>query len=206
MCNHYAVECDGEMIAADLSAEIIDMWEPGVTWPGRAAPIITNDRKLRVMSWGFQTRKPRKLAPKEGQAPYVIDHWTNARNLDSGLWRNAIATPAQRCLVPFTRFAEPKAKADRLDENDRDWWFTVNNMPMACFAGIWRDGIDEAEFAFLTCAPNALVAPKHPKAMPVILQPDDYDRWLAGDKATALELAAPFPSQLMGLDQARNSP
>ena len=79
-------------------------------------------------------------------------------------------------------------------------------MPMACFAGIWRDGIDEAEFAFLTCAPNALVAPKHPKAMPVILQPDDYDRWLAGDKATALELAAPFPSQLMGLDQARNSP
>ena len=35
--------------------------------------------------------------------------------------------------------------------------------------------------AFLTCGPNPLVAPLHPKVMPVILHPDDYDRWLAGD-------------------------
>ena len=35
--------------------------------------------------------------------------------------------------------------------------------------------------AFLACELNPLVAPIHPKAMPVILHLDDYDRWLAGD-------------------------
>ena len=44
---------------------------------------------------------------------------------------------------------------------------------------------------------NPLVKPIHPKAMPVILHPDDYDKWLAGDDAK--EFAVPFPSQLMSL-------
>ena len=51
--------------------------------------------------------------------------------------------------------------------------------------------------AFLTCEPIPLVAPIHLKAMPGILHPDDYDRWLAGDDAD--KLAVPFPSQLMSL-------
>jgi putative SOS response-associated peptidase YedK len=42
-----------------------------------------------------------------------------------------------------------------------------------------------------------LVAPLHPKAMPVILQREDYDRWLDGEAADACSLAQPFPSQLM---------
>jgi len=33
--------------------------------------------------------------------------------------------------------------------------------------------------------------------MPVILQPEDYDRWLSGEDAAALQ--APFPSQLMAV-------
>ena len=37
----------------------------------------------------------------------------------------------------------------------------------------------------------------HPKAMLVILHPQDYERWLTGDNAQ--DLAAPFPSQLMGV-------
>ena len=52
-------------------------------------------------------------------------------------------------------------------------------------------------FAFLTCDPNPLVAPLHPKAMPVILQSEDYDAWLDGEAETACALASPYPSQLM---------
>ena len=52
--------------------------------------------------------------------------------------------------------------------------------------------------AFLACELNPLAVPIHPKAMPVILHPDDYDRWLAGDDAD--KLAVPFPSQLMSLE------
>ena len=32
--------------------------------------------------------------------------------------------------------------------------------------------------AFLTCEPNPLVAPFHEKAMPVIVHPEDDERWL----------------------------
>ncbi|MFN3619176.1 SOS response-associated peptidase family protein, partial [Sphingorhabdus sp.] len=55
-------------------------------------------------------------------------------------------------------------------------------------------------FAFLTCAPNPLVAPLHPKAMPVILHEADYQAWLTADWAEAAELAVPFPSQLMAVE------
>jgi hypothetical protein len=54
--------------------------------------------------------------------------------------------------------------------------------------------------AFLICEPNPLVAPLHPKAMPVILNPEDYDRWLDGETDDACGLAVPFPSQLMSVD------
>ncbi|WP_428969100.1 hypothetical protein ACQR50_16235 [Sphingomonas sp. Xoc002] len=37
----------------------------------------------------------------------------------------------------------------------------------------------------------------HPKAMPVILHDDDYERWLTAPIEDAFGLAAPFPSQLM---------
>jgi putative SOS response-associated peptidase YedK len=56
-----------------------------------------------------------------------------------------------------------------------------------------HDGV----YAFCTTEPNPLVAPKHPKAMPVVLLKDDHERWLRGsvDDAVALQLA--YPSQLM---------
>jgi len=65
------------------------------------------------------------------------------------------------------------------------------------FAGLWRPTEQGHCFAFLTCEPNPLVAPLHPKAMPVILQPEDYDHWLSCGYEHACSLAQPHPSQLM---------
>jgi putative SOS response-associated peptidase YedK len=39
--------------------------------------------------------------------------------------------------------------------------------------------------------------PLHPKALPVFLQREDYDKWLDGEAADACSLAQAFPSQLM---------
>ena len=61
--------------------------------------------------------------------------------------------------------------------------------------GRYQDG--EPRFAFLTCEPNPLVEPLHAKAMPVILQPDEYDGWLSGEYDSVCALASPFPSQLV---------
>ena len=101
-----------------------------------------------------------------------------------------LAKPDQRCLVPFTAFAEPKPNAGR-DEV----WFNVPGAPLSAFAGIWRPSEAGNVFAFLTCDPNPMVAPIHPKAMPVILHPEDYQNWLDGGDPQ--KLAVPFPSQLM---------
>jgi putative SOS response-associated peptidase YedK len=45
-------------------------------------------------------------------------------------------------------------------------------------AGVWRPTEQGNAYAPLTCEPNPLVAQIHEKAMPAILHPEDYDRWL----------------------------
>lgn len=47
------------------------------------------------------------------------------------------------------------------------------------------------------CEPNALVAPIHSMAMPVILDAADYETWLTGPWNAAKELANPFDAKAM---------
>lgn len=67
---------------------------------------------------------------------------------------------------------------------------------------MWRPTESGAVFAFLTTDPNPLVAPIHPKAMPVLLDEEDEERWLTCSFGEAVALARPFPSQLMSVQQA----
>ncbi|HYE29015.1 MAG TPA: SOS response-associated peptidase family protein [Allosphingosinicella sp.] len=149
------------------------------------------ERRLDCMAWGIVRTMPGKSGRPVKKAV------TNVRNLDSPFWRSTIANPAQRCLVPFTSFAEPRPGRDPETGRPANWWFTVEGEEACAFAGIWRWSDEAKRFAFLTCEPNPLVAPLHPKAMPVILHRDDWDKWLDGDAADACALAQPFPSQLM---------
>ncbi|MBN8982424.1 MAG: SOS response-associated peptidase family protein [Rhizobiales bacterium] len=68
------------------------------------------------------------------------------------------------------------------------------------FAGIWTNWTSERKakegevnanlFAFLTCASNLVVAPVHPKAMPVVLPTErELDLWLTTpwDEAKSLQ-------------------
>jgi putative SOS response-associated peptidase YedK len=49
-------------------------------------------------------------------------------------------------------------------------------------------------FGFLTTEPNTVVAPIHPKAMPVILTtPEEVGLWLGGETPDALKLQRPCP-------------
>jgi putative SOS response-associated peptidase YedK len=51
--------------------------------------------------------------------------------------------------------------------------------------------------AFLTCEPNSVVRAVHPKAMPVILDPRQYEVWLDSERADACELAQPCPDEMI---------
>jgi putative SOS response-associated peptidase YedK len=39
----------------------------------------------------------------------------------------------------------------------------------------------------------------HTQAMPVILQPEDYEAWLTADWADAAHLVEPYPPQFMAM-------
>jgi putative SOS response-associated peptidase YedK len=53
-------------------------------------------------------------------------------------------------------------------------------------------------FGFLTTEADAIVAPIHPKAMPVILRTrEQFDLWLEGDLLDALTLQQPLPDDAL---------
>ena len=112
------------------------------------------------------------LDPRPAGDPGV----TNVRNVNSPHWRRWLAIE-HRCVAPFTSFSENEALPD--GARPPVWFAFDESRPLAFFAGIWTNWtsvrkVKEGEtnndvFAFLTTAPNAVVAEIHPKAMPVIL-------------------------------------
>ncbi|KHK89403.1 SOS response-associated peptidase family protein [Novosphingobium malaysiense] len=201
MCNHYGNIAGAEdlisswrdYIAWSLDSDIPQGSFETDLWPKREAMVVRDAAGGAVIDrlrWGAPLKVPGK---RPGTT--ITRRVTNVRNLASPFWRSMLASPAQRCLVPFTRFAEPKPGAGR-----EEVWFRVNATTVPAFAGIWRASEEGNVFAFLTCEPNPLVGPIHPKAMPVILHPEDYQDWLDG--APAQDFARPFPSQLMAVTAA----
>jgi putative SOS response-associated peptidase YedK len=103
------------------------------------------------------------------------------RNTSSPHWRIWLK-PENRCLVPANSFAEYAPEVNPATKKKDVVWFALNeNRPLFAFAGIWTmfngdrgtrskpiPGPHQV-YGFLTTAPNAIVAPIHPKAMPVIL-------------------------------------
>jgi putative SOS response-associated peptidase YedK len=55
-------------------------------------------------------------------------------------------------------------------------------------------------FGFLITEANAIVAPIHPKAMPVILTTtEEFDLWLEGETVESLKLQRPLPDGMLGI-------
>jgi putative SOS response-associated peptidase YedK len=167
-------------------------------FPDQMAPVVRmhdGERELIQMRWGFPP------PPKVGNQPV-----TNVRNVSSPFWR-AWLKPQYRCLVPLTSFSEYK---DTKPRKTPIWFALSNERPLAAFAGIWRPwtGVrgtkaDPVEgehllYSFLTCEPNSVVEPIHPKAMPVILtSPEEYEIWLTAPVEEALKLQRPLPDDML---------
>ncbi|MFN3371133.1 MAG: SOS response-associated peptidase [Sphingomonadaceae bacterium] len=189
MCTLYALKTTRAQVA-DLFRAVDPTPEAGVpaeVYPRRVAPVIRQAggaRLLEDMRWGFP--------PPPGVRSPVV----NVRNLDSPFWRGALADPARRCLVPVTAFCEWEGPAGVKVKR----WFRLAGDPLFAFAGLWRPTEEGPVFAFLTTEPNELVAPIHPKAMPVILAPSDRATWLEAPMPVARLLARPYPAEAMAVD------
>ena len=207
MCNHYRQAIlKGETVPGWSIDQFSEIKVPlrfhnmaQDIYPDREGLVIRlQDGKpaIEAMRWGFPP-------PPAANAVYV----TNVRNTKSGFWKPWLKE-AHRCLVPVAQFAEPdpekpKPRAER-------WFGRAGGAPLF-FAGIWREWDGDRGpkskpvkgphllFSFLTTEPNAVVAPIHPKAMPVIIAPADAQTWLTAPMAKALELQRPAPDDTVVL-------
>jgi putative SOS response-associated peptidase YedK len=162
----------------------------GETYPNYEAPVIVDQDgspAVRSMRWG--SPPPPFVKSK---APV-----TNVRNIDKGYWKAWLGRD-HRCLVPASSFSE----FDQVARKPR--WFRRRDGVPFFFAGIWRPWTgdrgtkarlnvgDHLLFSFLTTGANAVVAPIHPKAMPVLLLDGRAARtWLRGTQQEALALQRP---------------
>jgi putative SOS response-associated peptidase YedK len=78
-------------------------------------------------------------------------------------------------------------------------WFSVTDQPTFAVAGFWQRIEAGNGFTMVTCDPNALVAPIHPKAMITILDFGDIDMWLRGSYKEIIELQRPYDARKMAV-------
>lgn len=196
MCNLYSMTKSREAIVA-ITRALRDRTanEPPLPaiFPDQLAPVVRTAkdgaREMLNMRWGF---------PPVGGGKRPV---TNVRNLDSSYWRGWLEQSRFRCLVPATSFVEYTDSSPKVAH----WFALGQGRPVFFFAGIWRPwtGVrakEEGEhrlFSILTTDANALTAPIHAQAMPVMLTPETMDIWLDGAAEDALALARPFPAQQM---------
>jgi putative SOS response-associated peptidase YedK len=196
MCNLYS-HVKGPKAIRDLANAMGGDWldsvgnlepQPSI-FPDQLAPIVRStpdgSRELIKMRWGF---------PSPPRAKSKIT--TNVRNAASSWWKPWLQE-GHRCLAPITSFCEYDWASGKAVPT---WLALDDTRPTFFFAGIWRAVFGERRgeagehlvFAFLTTEPNAIVAPIHPKAMPVLLLDQAArETWMTGSIDEALALQRP---------------
>ena len=202
MCNLYSINKTREEVVQLVKAlRDLNNNQPPLpsVFPDYEAPVVRVENGERIMAnarWGL----PGPALALEGRNCDL--GITNVRNTTSTYWKRWLG-PANRCLVPFSSFAEPETLPDGKKQNA--WFAFHDSRPIAFFAGVWVPQwtsvrkVKEGEttndlYAFLTTEPNKEVGAIHPKAMPVILTTsDEWETWLTADWAKAGKLQRPLP-------------
>ncbi|SEM52996.1 Putative SOS response-associated peptidase YedK [Sphingomonas gellani] len=195
MCNRARLSSEPETLFTRFNASwaqdvVRPNSDPVELYPKSKAYVVREERGRRtldVMAWDVLG----------GQAPWPM---TNVRNLTLPQWKALAADPAQRCLVPLTEFCEWTPDKHQVGEGKPikgEMWFAVPDQPIFAVAGFWQMTVKGQGFTMVTCDPNELVAPIHPKAMITILHEADWDRWLTGTPDDVIALQEPFPADKM---------
>ncbi|MES2291788.1 MAG: SOS response-associated peptidase family protein [Pseudomonadota bacterium] len=208
MCNLYS-HVKGPKAIRDLANAMGGPWRDSVgnlepqpaIFPDTLAPVVRSmpegGRELIMMRWGFPVPEPK---PGEKKKP---GYQTNIRQPRWKHWLPWMEA-GHRCLVAATSFSE----YDHRTTPPTCTWFAVDgSRPLFYFAGVWMPWAlgprgtkanpappPHLLFSFLTTAPNAVVKPVHPVAMPVLLLTEaTRETWMTGSVEEALALQRPAP-------------
>lgn len=133
-------------------------------------------RTLEPMRWGLVPAWWNKPLKEMNMATF------NARAetvTEKPMFRSAFKN---RCIIPASGYYEWKT----IDGQKQPYYFTAKQEPVLSIAGIWdewtsrEDGNKLKSCAVLITSPNMFVQDFHDR-MPVLLRPEQIDRWLSGE-------------------------
>ena len=153
----------------------------------------TGERTLDRLWWGLIPGWIKEASPKVKPI-----NATAERVASAPMFRAAYVK--RRCLLPIDNFFEWKAiKGVKAKQPFAIGLKTGEPFALAAFWEGWRhpeSGEVLRTFCVITTTANELVADIHNR-MPVILQPEAYDRWLSKVEPDPRDLLVPFPPEPM---------
>lgn len=175
------------------------------TFPGYSAPIVTSADPAAGVLATFG------LLPHWAK-PELVRSTYNARSETASSkpsFRNAWKH-GQFCIIPATEIFEFHYERD--DAKPTRWAIRHRDGEPLGIAGLWesrkRDGRVEHSFSMLTINAGShpimsrMHKPSDEKRMVVILDPGDYDAWLATPPDQALGWMRPYPAELLAAEPA----
>lgn len=193
MCGRYTLRTKLNLLLSQFASELAEgaEWEPRYNIPPTArVPAVRlqeGKRQLALFKWG--------LIPSWAKDSKIVYSTINARS-DTVATKPAFrsAFKKRRCLVLAGGYVEWQTDG----KTKLPWLYEVDGGKPFAFAGLWEwwggpDGKEPVESCtILTTDANELASEVHNR-MPVTLDEDDYDAWLAGEEIPLV----PFDSERM---------
>lgn len=172
---------------------------PRYNIPPSSDILVVRERKgvtdAELIRWG--------LVPSWAKDPSIGNRMANVRS-DTALEKSSFRAAMQkrRCLIPADVFYEWQDVPGQ--KRRKPHAVAIRDGEIFALGGLWEAWREKDGGAWLiTCAilttePNELLAPIHDR-MPVIVQADDYARWLAPatSEPEVKRMVESFPSELM---------
>jgi putative SOS response-associated peptidase YedK len=199
MCGRYYRRSDKQQIAEAFRLGLPTTFEILPSFnvcPQSFQPIVrldeeTGKRELAQARWG--------LVPfwaKDAKMAYNTINAKAETLATSPAFREALKR--RRCLVPLDGFYEWEPSGGK---NKQPYAVGLASGGLFGVAGLWDRWKDKASaewldtFTVITTDPNEVMEPFHNR-MPVILRPDDFERWMEPGDPTRLpvDLLRPYPA------------
>lgn len=176
MCGRYQIEADADIDMDEILDEINERYKDtseaasvGEVCPTDTAPVLIrgdNKPQARLMKWGF---------PKWQGGGVIIN--ARAETVQDKLaFRPSLES--RRCILPTTGFFEWHQEEGR---KKTKYLFRLPETKMLYLAGLYGVFHDSQRpydaYVILTADANPSMSPYHDR-MPLVLLPDDKDKWL----------------------------